>query len=116
MDPAPQSVQCIKRNKRRTGKEFWLNTQVGGFQISDTMLDLASDVNILPWKMWEALGWPRLTYSPIQLRMANQYCIVLIGRLEGVEVDIAGVKTYTDFEVIDIVGDKDSYPTLLGID
>ena len=39
-----------------------------------------------------------------------------IGRLEDVEVDIAGVKTYTDFEVIDIMGDKDPYPALLGID
>ena len=48
--------------------------------------------------------------------MANQYCIVPIGRLEDVEVDIAGVKNYTDFEVIDIMGDKDPYPALLGID
>ena len=80
------------------------------------MLDLGSNVNILPRKTWEALGRPRLTYSPIQLRMANQYCIVPIGRLEGVEVDIAGVKTYMDFEVIDIMGDKDPYPALLGID
>ena len=48
--------------------------------------------------------------------MANQYCIFPIGRLEGVEVDVAGVKTYTDFEVIDIMGDKDPYPALLGID
>ena len=43
------------------------------------MLDLGSDVNILPWKMWEASGWPWLTYSPIQLRMENQYYIVPIG-------------------------------------
>lgn len=48
--------------------------------------------------------------------MANQYCIVPIDRLEGVEVDIVGVKTYTNFEVIDIMGDKDPYPALLGID
>ena len=48
--------------------------------------------------------------------MANQYYILPIGRLEGVEVDIAGVKTYIDFEVIDIMGDKDPYPALLGID
>ena len=39
-----------------------------------------------------------------------------MGRLEDVEVDVAGVKTYTDFEVIDIMGDKNPYPTLLGID
>ena len=73
-------------------------------------------MNILPRKTWEALGKPRLTYSPIQLSLAKQYCILPIGRLEGVEVDIAGVKTYIDFEVIDIMGDKDPYPALLGID
>ena len=93
-----------------------MNTQVVGFQIKDTMLDLGSDVNILPRKTWEALGRPRLTYSPIQLRMVSHYCIVPIGRLEEVEVDIVGVKTYTDFEVIDIMGDKYPYPALLGID
>ena len=48
--------------------------------------------------------------------MANQYCIVSNGRLEEVEVEIAGVKTYTYFKVIDIMGDKDLYPALLGID
>jgi hypothetical protein len=80
------------------------------------MLDLGSDVNILPKKTWEALGKPRLTYSPIQLRMENQYCIFPIGRLENVEINVAGVKTVADFEVIEIMGDKDPYPTLLGID
>ena len=48
--------------------------------------------------------------------MENQYCIVLIGRLEEVEVEVAGVKTYTDFALIDIMGDKDPYLALLGID
>jgi hypothetical protein len=47
--------------------------------------------------------------------MANQYCIFPIGRLENVEIDVAGVKTVADFEVIKIMGDKDPYPALLGI-
>ena len=80
------------------------------------MLDLGSDVNILPKKTWEALGKPRLKYSPIQLRMENQYCIFPIGRLENVEIDVAGVKIVANFEVINIMGDKDPYPALLGID
>jgi len=33
-----------------------------------------------------------------------------------VEVDIAKVKTYAEFKVINIMGDKDPYPTLLGIE
>jgi hypothetical protein len=48
--------------------------------------------------------------------MANQYCIFPIGRLENVEIYVAGVKTVADFEVIEIMGDKDPYPALLGID
>jgi hypothetical protein len=39
-----------------------------------------------------------------------------IGRLENVEIDVAGVNTIDDFEVIDIMRDKDPYPELLGID
>jgi hypothetical protein len=38
------------------------------------------------------MGKPKLVYSPIQLCMANQYCIYPIGRLQNVEVDLAGVK------------------------
>jgi hypothetical protein len=56
------------------------------------MLDLGSDINILPKKTWEGMGKPKLFYSPIQLRMANQYCIYPIGRLQNIEVDLDGVK------------------------
>jgi hypothetical protein len=48
--------------------------------------------------------------------MANQYCIFPMGRLENVEIDVVGVKSVVDFEVIEIMGDKDPYPALLGID
>ena len=40
----------------------------------------------------------------------------LIGILENVEIDVERVKTVVDFEVIEIMGDKDPYPALLGID
>jgi hypothetical protein len=45
--------------------------------------------------------------------MENQYCIFPIGILESVEIYVVGVKTIADFEVIEIMGDKDPYPTLL---
>jgi hypothetical protein len=48
--------------------------------------------------------------------MANQYCIFPIGRLENVEIYVAEVNTVVDFEVIEIMGDKDPYPIMLGID
>ncbi|WP_160144215.1 retropepsin-like aspartic protease, partial [Parafrankia sp. Ea1.12] len=114
--PERQSNRVKRRRRRRTGKEFRLDAQIDGYDIKDVMLDLGSDVNIMPNKSWEAMGKPKLVYSPIQLRMANQYCILEVGRLEDVEIDLAGVKTYADFEVIEIMGDKDPYPALLGID
>ena len=39
-----------------------------------------------------------------------------MGQLQGVTVDIEGVITQTDFEVIEIIDDSNPYPTLLGID
>jgi hypothetical protein len=36
--------------------------------------------------------------------------------LEHVPVDIEGVRTFADFEVIEIVDDSFPYPALLGID
>ena len=79
------------------------------------MLDLGSNVNILPRKPWKALTKSKLVFWPIQLCIKNQYCILPIETLEDFEDDIASDKTYADFEVIDIMDDKDPYPTLLGI-
>jgi hypothetical protein len=62
------------------------------------------------------MGNPKLIYSPIRIRMANQQAISPFGRLEHVHVDIDGVRTFTDFEVIKIVDDSFPYPALLGID
>ena len=48
--------------------------------------------------------------------MAGQQSVSLFGWLEHVPVDIDGVRTFTDFEVIEIVDDSCPYPALLGID
>jgi hypothetical protein len=70
------------------------------------MLEFGSDVNILPKNTWEALRKIQLFYSPIQLRMENQYFIFPVGRLEDVEVDVARVKMIDDFEIVEIMGDE----------
>jgi hypothetical protein len=62
------------------------------------------------------MGKPKLIYSPIRLRMDNQQAVRPFGRMEHVVVDIDGVRTFVDFEVIEIVDDSCSYPTMLGID
>ena len=41
--------------------------------------------------------------------------VLPIGRLSQVPVDIEGLRTFIDFEVINIVDDTNPYPTLLGI-
>lgn len=40
----------------------------------------------------------------------------MIGQLEDVEMDVAGVNIHVGFEVIDIMRDKYPYPAQLGID
>ena len=39
-----------------------------------------------------------------------------LGRLPSVSVDIDGVSTLADFEVIEIIDDSNPYPELLGIE
>jgi hypothetical protein len=67
-------------------------------------------------KTWALMGKPKLIYSPIRLRMANQQVVSPFGRLEHVPVYIDRVRTFADFEVIEIVDDSCPYPVLLGID
>ena len=62
------------------------------------------------------MGSPKLARFPIHLRLANQQWVSPLGRLLQVPVDIDGVRSFADFEVIDIIGDSRPYPALLGID
>jgi len=93
-----------------------LIAQIKEYEMGQVILDLGSDVNVLPKKMWERMGKPALQLSPIQLRMTNQKKILPMERLQGVTMDIEGVSTQTNFKVIEIVDDSNPYPTLLGID
>jgi hypothetical protein len=80
------------------------------------VLDLGSEVNVMMKNTWALMGKTRLIYSPIRLRMANQQVVIPFGRLEHVHVDVDGVRTFANFEVIEIVDNSFPYPTLLGID
>jgi hypothetical protein len=62
------------------------------------------------------MGKTTLIYSPIGLKMANQQVVSPFGRLEHVPMDIDGVRTFAEFEVIEIVYENCPYPALLGID
>ena len=81
--------------------------------MTDVILDLGSDVNVLTKQTWEQMGKTALAWSPIQLRLANQQRIVPLGIFLSVQIDLAGVSTVVDFEVIEIIDDSDPYPALL---
>jgi hypothetical protein len=83
--------------------------------MGDIILDLGSEVNVLPKKTWEAMGEPKLGYSPIHVNLVNHDRVVPIGTLKGILVDLDGVRTMEDFGVIDIVDKTTPYPTLLGL-
>jgi hypothetical protein len=101
---------------RRTSREFRLNDNIGDFNMGDIILDLGSEINVLPKKTWKCMGEPTLGYSPIQLKLSNQHRVLPIRRIKGVTIDMYGVRTKADFEVIEIVDGTTPYPTLLGID
>jgi hypothetical protein len=110
-----RAVHQVSR-KRRTNKELHLNAQIGDYDIDYVVLDLRSEVNVMTKQTWALMGKPKLIYSPIRLGMANQQAVSPFGRLEHVPMDINGVRTFADFEVIEIVDEIYPYPALLGID
>jgi hypothetical protein len=73
-------------------------------------------VNFMMKQTWALMGKRRLIYSPVRLRMDNQHAVSPFGRLEHVPVDIDWIRTFVDFQVIEIVYDSCPYPVLLGID
>jgi hypothetical protein len=93
-----------------------LNAQIGEYDIDYVVLDLGLEVNVMTKKTWALMGKPKLIYSPIRLRMANHQDVSPFGRQEHVPAEINRVRTFADFEVIEIVDDSCPYPTLLGID
>jgi hypothetical protein len=93
-----------------------LNANIGYFNMGDIILDLGSEVNVLPKKTWKCMGEPTLGYSPVQLKLVNQPKVMPIGRLKGMRVDLDGVCTKANFKVIEIVDGTMPYPTLLGLD
>jgi len=89
--------------------------ELRSYEMDGVMLDLGSDVNILN-KTWEFMGKINLVWYLIQFRLANQNLICPIDQLEQVEVNIEGVETKVDIEVIEIMDDSYPYTALLGID
>jgi hypothetical protein len=92
-------------NKKRTNGEFRLSSHIGEYDVDNVILNLGYDVNVLPKKTWEMMGKPKLIWSHVQLRLANQHKIVPIGQFIGVPMNIDGVRSVAYFEFIDIMDD-----------
>ena len=56
------------------------------------------------------MGW-----SHVQLHLDNQAKVQPIKRVSNLVIDVEGMKTYAEFDVIEVVNGEGSYPTLLGI-
>lgn len=84
--------------------------------MDQVILDLGFNKNVILKQTWQEMEEPKLQWSTIQLRMANQQNIIPMGRVSGVIVDIEEVKALADSEVIHIVDNTDPYGVLLGLD
>ena len=112
---AERAVNQIKRYIR-TGREMRISVVIGSFEMDEVVLDLGSEVNVMRKQTWEIMAKPKLTFSPIQLRLANQQRVIPLGHLSSVPVDLDGVHILDNFEVIEIIDGSTPYPMLLGID
>jgi hypothetical protein len=111
-----QKIVNHLHTRRRTSREFRLNANIQDFNMGDIILDLGSEVSVLPKNTCKCIKNPALVYSSVQLKLANQQRVLPIGRLKGVTIDLDGVCTKADFELIEIVDGTTCYPILLGLD
>ena len=92
-----------------------LSAMIGSYEMDEVVLDLGSEVNVMTKQTWEIMAKLKLAFSPIQLRLAYQQRVIPLGHLSSVPVDLDGVRSLADFEVIEIIDDSTPYPALLGI-
>lgn len=68
-----------------------LSAKIGDYNMDEVVLDLGSKVNVLMKLTWELIRRPKLRYSLIQLRLANQQRVCPMGRMSNMPMDIEGV-------------------------
>ena len=93
-----------------------LSAVIGSYKMDEVVLDLGSKVNVMTKQTWDIMVKLKLAFSPIQLRLENQQRVIPLECMSSVPVDLNGVRSLPDFEVIEIIDDSTSYPTLLGIE
>ena len=61
------------------------------------------------------MGEPTLGWSPVQLRLANQAKVQPINRVSNLVIDVEGMRTCVEFDVIKVIYGGGAYSMLLGI-
>lgn len=61
----PCVVWKLGKHSLHTRREMGLTMQIGEYEMDQVILDLGSDMNVLPKKTWECMGRPVLQCSPI---------------------------------------------------
>ena len=69
---------------RRTRREMRLHAQIGDYDMTDIILDLGSEVNVLTRKTWEQMGRPTLDFYLLTFKASNT-CINNDGKLISVK-------------------------------
>ena len=52
----PHVVRKLGKHKARTEREMRLTAQIGEYEMDLVILDLGSNVNVLPKQIWERMG------------------------------------------------------------
>jgi len=65
MPGEPCVVRKLEKHMTKTGREMRLTTQIGEYEMDQVILDLGSDMNVLPKQTWECMGRPTLQWSLI---------------------------------------------------
>jgi hypothetical protein len=90
-----------------------IETIIGDFDI-DCVLDVETQVNIMPESTWEILGKPAMIPSFGAIRLFKGKMITLCGRLTHVPMSAHGTSTNKEFEVIKFVENNTPFELLLG--
>jgi hypothetical protein len=81
--------------------------------IKKVVVDFGLQVNILPIETWNRLGKPPLVPTMNLLNLVDQRFIEPIDTLKNIITDIMGIPTRVNFEVINLVEDIPTYPSLV---
>ena len=93
-----------------------LNVVIRSYEMDEVVLDLGFEVNVMTKKTSEIMAKPKLAFFPIQLRLANQQRVIPLGHLSSIPMDLDGVRSLANLEVIEIIDDITPYLALLGLD